>query len=78
MLTLRGVEFFEPKIRISSRKRIVQQNHFSLFSGTQLVGFIYLKNSKIFFYTASFNVIIYKKNPYVLFLAERMRSVDRS
>ena len=30
-LTLRGVEFFEVKNRISSRKRIFQQNHFSLF-----------------------------------------------
>ena len=30
-LTLRGVDFFELKIRIYSRKRIFQQNHFSLF-----------------------------------------------
>ena len=46
-LTLRGVEFFEVKNRIpvSSRKRIFQQNHFSLF--IRGPGWLDSKNKKI-------------------------------
>ena len=56
-LTLRGVEFFELQIRISLRKRIFQQNNYSLLTmGPE--GSIHEKNAKNSRDTASLSLVL--------------------